>query len=36
MQVTHLKTEIEEVEREHKRMTAELESMDEVKDEKNV
>ncbi|XP_075662219.1 protein MICRORCHIDIA 6 [Castanea sativa] len=36
LKVTRLKTEIEEVEHEHKRMMAELESMDKVKDEKNV
>ncbi|KAM4115270.1 hypothetical protein ACJW30_04G136000 [Castanea mollissima] len=36
LKVTRLKTEIEEVEHEHKQMMAELESMDKVKDEKNV
>ncbi|XP_050259339.1 protein MICRORCHIDIA 6 isoform X2 [Quercus robur] len=36
LKVTRLKTEIEEVQREHERMMAELELMNKVKDEKNV
>ncbi|KAK9995747.1 hypothetical protein SO802_020433 [Lithocarpus litseifolius] len=36
LKVTHLKTEVEEVQREHERMMAELELMNKVKDEKNV
>lgn len=36
LKVTRLKTEIEEVQREHERMMAELDLMNKVKDEKNV
>nr|XP_023883990.1 protein MICRORCHIDIA 6 isoform X1 [Quercus suber]POE71018.1 protein microrchidia 6 [Quercus suber] len=36
LKVTSLKTEIEEVQREHERMMAELDLMNKVKDEKNV
>jgi hypothetical protein len=36
MQVTQFKTEIEQVQREYDQMLVELESLDKVKEEKNV